>query len=69
MNPRRSISALVLYGVGTAALVVSAFMLVAPTPDTYGPALVGLLLGVLLLGVGRACQHLSRIRDLMEGRG
>ncbi|MBJ7418623.1 MAG: hypothetical protein JHC88_24745, partial [Niveispirillum sp.] len=50
-------------------LIVSAFMLIAPTPDTYGPALVGLLLGVLLLGVGRACQHLSRIRDLMEGRG
>lgn len=69
MNPRRSISALVLYCVGAAALVVSAFMLVAPTAETYGPALVGLLLGVLLLGVGRACQHLSRIRDLMEGRG
>lgn len=69
MTPRRSISALVLYCFGAAALVVSAFMLVDPTPDSYGPALIGLLLGVLLLGVGRACQHLSRIRDLMEGRG
>jgi len=69
MGARRSITALVLYFVGAASLIVSAFMLMAPTPDSYGPALVGLLLGVLLLGVGRACQHLSRIRDLMEGRG
>lgn len=69
MGARRSITALVLYFVGAASLIVSSFMLMAPTPDSYGPALVGLLLGVLLLGVGRACQHLSRIRDLMEGRG
>lgn len=69
MGARRSITALVLYFVGAASLIVSAFMLMAPTPDSYGPALVGLLLGVLLLGLGRACQHLSRIRDLMEGRG
>jgi uncharacterized membrane protein YczE len=68
MGARRSITALVLYFVGAASLIVSAFMLMAPTPDSYGPALVGLLLGVLLMGVGRACQHLSRIRDLMEGR-
>ncbi len=58
-----------LYFVGAAAVIVSAFMLIDPSPESYGPALVGLLLGVLLLGVGRACQHLSRIRDLMEGRG
>lgn len=69
MDKRPSITALVLYFFGAASVVVSAFMLIAPTPDSYGPALVGLLLGVLLLGVGRACQHLSRIRDLMEGRG
>ncbi|MFV3075679.1 hypothetical protein [Niveispirillum fermenti] len=69
MEQRRSITALVLYFFGAAALIVSLFMLIAPTPETYGPALVGLLLGVLLLGVGRACQHLARIRDLMEGRG
>lgn len=69
MDKRRSITALVLYFFGAASVVVSAFMLIAPTPDSYGPALVGLLLGVLLLGVGRACQHLSHIRDLMEGRG
>ncbi|MFV3130142.1 hypothetical protein [Niveispirillum sp. KHB5.9] len=69
MDKRRSITALVLYFFGGAAMLVSAFMLVAPTPESYGPALIGLLLGVLLLGVGRACQHLSRIRDLMEGRG
>jgi len=69
MDARRSITALVLYFVGAAALIVSSFMLMDPTPDSYGPALVGLLLGVLLLGLGRACQHLSRIRDLMEGRG
>lgn len=69
MDKRRSITALVLYFVGAASVIVSAFMLIDPSPDSYGPALVGLLLGVLLLGVGRACQHLARIRDLMEGRG
>ena len=68
MDKRRSITALVLYFCGTAALVVSAFLLISPTPGNYAPALVGLLLGVLMLGVGRACQHLSRIRDLLERR-
>lgn len=69
MGHRRSITALVLFFVGAAALFVSLFMLIAPTPETYGPALIGLLLGILLLGVGRACQHLARIRDVVEGRG
>lgn len=69
MEKRRSITALVLYFAGAAAVVVSTFMLIDPSPESYGPALVGLLLGVLLLGMGRACQHLARIRDLMEGRG
>lgn len=68
MGARRSITAFILYCCGAAAIVVSAFMLVAPTAETYGPALIGLLLGVLLMGLGRACQHLARIRDLLEKR-
>lgn len=69
MPNRRSITALILYFVGAAALTVSLFMLIDPSKETYGPALVGLLLGILILGVARACQHLARIRDLLEGRG
>ncbi|MQP67594.1 hypothetical protein GE253_19900 [Niveispirillum sp. SYP-B3756] len=69
MDKHRSITAIVLYAAGGAAILVSMFMLVAPTAETYGPALVGLLLGVALAGLGRACQHLSRIRALLEARG
>ncbi|WP_029011953.1 hypothetical protein [Niveispirillum irakense] len=69
MDKRRSITALVLYAVGGAAILVAMFMLLDPGPDRFGPALVGLLLGVMLIGLGRACAHLSRIRDILEGRG
>lgn len=68
MNDRRSITALILYIVGGTAVVVSLFMLSAPTVESYAPGLVALLLGVAILGIGRACAHLSRIRDILEGR-
>lgn len=66
---RRSITALVLYIVGGAALGISMLMVMAPTAESYGPGLIGMLLGVIILALGRICAHLSRIRDLMEGRG
>ncbi|QJE73171.1 hypothetical protein HHL28_08800 [Aerophototrophica crusticola] len=68
MQRRRSITAIVLYAVGGAALLVSLFTLSAPTAESYGPGLVGLLLGFVLLGLARACQQLSRIRDILEKR-
>lgn len=68
MQDRRSITALVLYIVGGVTVVISLFILTAPTAESYGPGLIALLLGVILLALGRICAHLSRIRDLMEGR-
>lgn len=68
MDNRRSITALLMYAIGGGAILVSMFMLVDPGPETYGPSLVGLLLGFVLLGLGRACAHLSRIRDILEKR-
>lgn len=68
MQKRGSITAVVLYAVGGTALLVSLFTLSAPTVDSYGPGLVGILLAFVLLGLARACQHLSRIRDILEKR-
>lgn len=66
---RRSITALVLYIIGGIAVLVSMLMLTSPTVESFGPGLIGVLLGVILIGLGRICAHLSRIRDIMEGRG
>lgn len=69
MQDRRSITALVLYIVGGITVLISLCVLTAPTALSYGPGLIGLLLGVVILALGRICAHLSRMRDIMEGRG
>lgn len=68
MDKRGSITAVVLYAVGGAALLISLGTLSAPSVNSYGPGLVGILLSFVLLGLARACQHLSRIRDILEKR-
>lgn len=69
MRDRRSVTALVLYMAGGVTVLVSLLLLSDPKVDTYAPGLIGLLLGVVILGLGRANAHLSRIRDLLEGKG
>lgn len=66
MRDRRSVTALALYMFGGATVFVSLMLLTSPTVDTYAPGLIGLLLGVVILGLGRINAHLSRIRDLLE---
>ncbi|WP_114394237.1 hypothetical protein [Oleisolibacter albus] len=68
--PRRgSVTALVLYMVGGLAILISLYLLTAPAEATFGPGLVSLLLGTMLIGLGRVCAHVARIRDLLEKRG
>lgn len=69
MKDRRSITAFAFYIAGGVTIFISLLLLNAPTEETFGPGLIGLLLGFIMLGVGRANAHLSRIRDLLEGKG
>ncbi|ACI97847.1 hypothetical protein [Rhodospirillum centenum] len=69
MRDDRSVTALVLYAVGGGSVFVSLFLLTSPTVDTFAPGLIGLLLGFVLLGLGRVCAHLARIQGLLERRG
>ncbi|MFM2044403.1 MAG: hypothetical protein RLY86_2979 [Pseudomonadota bacterium] len=68
MQDRRSITALVLYIVGGVTVVISLFLTSFPTPERFNAGLIGLLLGVIILALGRITAHLSRIRDVLEGR-
>lgn len=69
MRDDRSVTALVLYAVGGATVFVSLLLLTSPTVDSFAPGLIGLLLGFVLLGLGRICAHLARIQGLLERRG
>jgi len=68
MQKRGSVTALVLYIIGGTTVFISLFLTTSPTVESFTPGLLGLLLGTIILALGRITAHLSRIQDVLEGR-